>query len=488
MSMRLLCFSILVLGGVCPALAQSADHRLSLKDAVQRALVQNRDIKVEAYSPQIAQAYVLASQGRFDPEINFGRDYSNDQRPTSSSPLVQQLSKTDSYRLSLDGSTPWGMGYSVGTTAYNERSSSNGFASDYQTFGGITVTQPLLRNFGFSANLYEVRIARADRRISEWVFRQTVIDTATRVIVAYSELLLSHEVLRVSQRSRELAADLLVENEKRFKAGGMSENQLVQARARTAARAEAIILAHRSVRDADNALRRLIGEEVFPLDGPLLGVSAYGFFEFDATPAADLEAAYELRPDYQQARLSLTKKEAGHAYARNQLMPRLDLVGGYGYNGLDSDFSASRRMVADREHRVYTAGVVMTVPLTFARERGRLRAARLEQKQAEEAFARMEQEVAFNLSVAAGQIRTAKERVAATRLAFELASEALEDELKKLRAGTSSTFVVLSLQESLSGVELSMHRALAEQRIAAALYDRETGRTLERNAVTVSGL
>jgi outer membrane protein len=486
MSTRIFRFVALLIGGACALSAQTPEHRLSLKEAVQRALAQNREIKVQAYSRDIAQAYVLASHGRFDPALTLGRDHGHDKSPASANPLVRQLTKTDSYRLSLDGSTPWGLGYSVGATAFNERGTHNGFGSEYQTFGGITVTQPLLRNFGFAANLYEVRIARADRRISEWEFRQTVIDTVTRVVVAYSELLLSHEFLRVSRRSRELAADLLVENEKRFKAGGMSENQLVQARARTAARAEAIILAHRAVRDADNALRRLVGEAVFPLDGALLGVTAAGFEDKEASPAEDLKAAYEMRPDYQQARLGLTKKEAGRAYVRNQLMPRLDLVGGYGYHGLDQDFSASRQMVADRDYRAYSAGLVVTVPLTFARERGRLRAARLEQQQAEEDLGRLEQEIAFSLSLAAGQIQTSKERVAATRLAFELASEALEDELKKLRAGASTTFVVLSLQESLSSVELGMHRALAEQRRAAAFYDREVGRTLMRHGVALA--
>lgn len=473
---------------LCAQPARAAEQPLTLPAAVQRALAQNRGIQVEAFSREIAAANLLAAKGRFDPALHVERDYGSDGSPASANPLVGQLTRSDTYRAGLEGVTPWGLNYSVGARAFNERGTFNGFTNEYRSFSGVTVTQPLLRDFGTRANLYEVRVARTDRSISDWEFRQTVIDTITRVAVTYSDLLLAHEFLRVSRRSRELAANLLGENEKRFRAGGMSENQLVQARARTAARAEAIILAERAVRDTDNVLRQLIGETVFPLNGPLLTVGASGVEVPPVEPVADLKAAYDLRPDYQAARLGVARREAGHAYARNQLMPRLDLVGSYGYSGLDEDFAASRRVVADREHRSYSAGLVMTVPLTFARERGRLRAARIEQRQAEADLGRMEQEIALNLSLAAGQIDTARQRVEATRTAFELASEALEDELKKLRAGASTTFVVLSLQESLSSVEVGMHRALAEQRRAAALYDRETGRTLVRHGVAVAPL
>ena len=487
MKLRVLMGGALFFGLVASLPAQASGERLTLADAVQRTLAQNRSIKVETFSRDIAQAYLLAAKGRFDPAISFESKHAEDGSPASSNPLVRQLSKSDATQWSLGGLTPWGLSYSFDARTSNERGTYNGFANEHSTFGGVTLSQPLLRGFGLGANLYEMRIARADRRISEWEFRQIVTDTITRVVAAYTDLLLAHEVLRVSQRSRDLAMNLLTENEKRFRAGGMSENQLVQARARTAARAEAIILAERAVRDADNTLRQLMGESAFPLTGPLLDVLADPLQESSVEPAADLKAAYALRPDYRQARLGLAKREAGYAFARNQLMPRLDVVGSYGYNGLDEDFAVSRRQVADREYRSYSAGLVMTVPLTFARERGRVRAAQLEQRQAEADLGRMEQEIALNLSLAAGRLESVKRRVLATRTAFSLASEALEDELKKLRAGTSSTFVVLSLQESLSSVELSMHRARAEERIAAALYDREAGRTLERYAITLSG-
>ena len=181
---------------------------------------------------------------------------------------------------------------------------------DFQTFGGIQITQPLLRGFGFGGNasLLGVRIAKADRAISDWQYRQTVIDTITNVVVAYSNLDLAHQYLSAAQRSRDGAAALVVENEKRFKVGSISDNDVTSARARTALRDQGVLVAEQAVRDADNQLRLLLGESAFSNDGPLLAIDSPPPPEIDIRPAEDLKKAYELRPDFQQARFSLEQE------------------------------------------------------------------------------------------------------------------------------------------------------------------------------------
>jgi outer membrane protein len=475
----------LLLGGVGALSAQAGMMEpLSLQEAIQRALAHNRQIKVVRFEPEIARARLLEGKGSFDPTLTVSREYAREQTPFMSGVgALGLLTKHDDYRAVVEGRMPWGLDYSIGTSWTGERA--GGVAGDYTAYSGISVKQPLLKGAGFNAQLYEVRLLKADAKISEWEFRQLAIDTVTRVIVAYSDLQFAQEHLRVTQRSRDLAASLIRENEIRVKAGGMSNNQLVQARARAAARGEAVILADRALCDAELRLRHIVGEDVRSEGGSLLAVQAAAVL-LRRNASSDLESAWALRPDFQQARLFLGKKEMHLAYARNWLMPRLDVVGGYGFNGVGDASRDSRRMANDGDFQSYSAGIVLTVPLTFARERGRLRAARLEREQAEEDLERLKQEIALNVTLAAGRLDSVHQRIAATRAAYDLAKEALDDEVKKLRTGASTTFVVLSLQESLSGVEVAMYRAIAEERIAAALYDRETGRTLERHGVSLS--
>jgi outer membrane protein len=478
------CAAVLFVAAAAPSL--QAQTALTLDDAIKLALEKNAQIKVDTFTPAIARANLLAARGIFDPALTFRRSYSEDGSPFSSNPLVTSLIKSDDYSLALEGTTPWGMNYSLGGTAFNQRFASTGYADNFATFGGLRVTQPLLRGFGFGANLLSVRIARADRGIADWQFRQTVIDTVTNVIIAYSDLAFAQQQFRIAQRSRELAAGLLSENEKRFKVGSMSDNEVTQARARTATRDEFILFAEQGVRDATNRLRQLIGETEFAVDPVALSLEPPAVDDtVQVNAAEDLKIAYDNRPDYHAAKLGLLKREANRSATRNQLLPQVDFVGSYGYNGLDRDFGASRRMVRDQDNRSYSAGVVVSVPLTFAEGRGRARSAKLQLQQAEADLERLKQEIAVRVASAAGQIDTTRRRVAANRVAYDLAKQALDAELKRLRAGTSNTFYVLNLQGELIGTENSYYNSLADQRRAHAAYDRELGRTLAVRHITL---
>jgi outer membrane protein TolC len=471
--------------------AQEAAPALTVDDAIKLALANNRSIKVDTYTRSIARANLLAAYGQFDPALNFSRSKSQTYSLSLASPdngflPPATLVQTDNYVLALGGAMPWGLSYSIGGSAQNQRGTYNGFSNAFQTFGGIQITQPLLRGFGFGANLLGVRVAKADRAISDWQYRQTVIDTVTNVVVAYSNLDLAHQYLSAAQRSRDGAATLLAENEKRFKVGAISDNDVTSARARTALREQSVLVAEQAVRDADNQLRLLLGEGVFSNDGPLLAIESPPPPDLAIRPAADLKKAYELRPDYQQAHFSLSKSRYNESSARNQLLPQVDFVGSYGYSGLDQNFAVSRRMVFNQENRAYSAGLQVTVPLTFAEGRGKARAARLQRQQAEAQLKLLEENIALSVVSAADDVETTRKRVAATRTAQKLNEDLLQAELKRLRAGTGSTFNVLYQQDQLNQADTEFFQALADQRRAVADYQHEIGTTLDDYHITLT--
>ncbi len=459
---------------------------LTLDAAVTAALQKNQALKVSAFSPEIARANVLAEFGRFDPALTFRRTYRETETPVSRSPLVNSLVQTDDAALALGGLTPWGLSYSLAATAENQRGTFNRFSDRYVTFGGLTVTQPLLRGFGFGANLAALRIAKADRSLADWQHRQTVIDTVTGVVLAYNSALQARENVRIARLSRDLTAQLVAQNETRNRVGQISDADVLQARARLAGREEAVLLAERNAADLDHRLRQLIGETSFPLDGAALELETLPpAVPLTVDAAADLKRAYALRPDFHAARLGIVRRQAAQAFAQNQLLPRVDFVGSYGYGGEDPDFGSARRQVRDRDARAYSAGLVVSVPLTFTEGRGRSRAAKLAVRQAEADLVRTEQDIAIDVAAAAGQIETTRLRVAATRRALDLAQQSLEAEQKKFTAGTSSTFLVLQAQEILAGAQSSLARALADERRARATYERELGTTLEARGLKV---
>ena len=149
----------LLLALLTAALAASAIHAqdggpsLTLGDAIRLALANNRNLKVVSYSRRIARANWLAEVGAFDPSLNFGRSYSDSREPSSLGSAQLDEIRTNSYSLGLQGRTPWGLSYNIGGTAQNQGDLYGGFAPDFLTFGGFQVTQPLLKGFGFGANL-----------------------------------------------------------------------------------------------------------------------------------------------------------------------------------------------------------------------------------------------------------------------------------------------------------------------------------------------
>lgn len=467
-------------------------ERLTLDEAIRRALEKNYTIRISGLDAASTAADVTTALGKFDPILtgSYTRRESENPQLTSLTTGLRPpstISESEDYELSLNGLMPWGLTYSLGASTTNSRGTFNLFADEFSTFAGISGRQPLLRDFGFGPTLASVRIAQTNRAISDWQFRQSVIDTVTRVIFAYNDLNLAQASLRSALRTRELAAQLLAENETRYRVGRSSEFDVTTARSRLAVREESILFNERRVRDAENTLKQLITDDRHP---DLLG---YGF-EIEAPltppavvadPATDFRLALEKRPDFQQARLALKRAQINHRLARNQLLPTVDLVGSYGYAGADRDFDTSRRIVRDEDNRAYSYGVAVSIPLTSTAERGRYRSAKFDRRSAELNLERLEQDILIDVGNAAGQIETTRKRVASARYARELSQLTLDAEEKRLRAGTGTTFFVSNEQSNLSSAEVAELRAQTDYLNAVAAYDQQLGITLEKLGINI---
>ena len=467
--------------------AQEVSPTLTLDDAIHLALQRNKMLKVSSYGPGIARANLLVARGAFDPNLQFTRNYASSQFNTSNGLIpVEDLNKVDYYQGGVTGLLPIGTTYNVFVSTQEVRDPAGGIPKNFSTFGGFQVTQPLLRGFGFAANLEQVRIQKANRSISDQAYRQSAINTVTSVIVAYSNLQFAHDELESAEGARARANRLLSENEKKYKVGSSSQSDVIESRANAAQYEEDIIIAERAVRDDQNALRELIGEDVFFENEPLFVLAPMQLPDITIDRKSDLQRAYTTRPDYQIARLGLTQDHAVEAHARNALLPEVDFQGGYGYNGSASNFSPSRQMVEDHMNPSVSAGLVVTIPFTFAVGRGTLRAARLTRSRDEEDLKRLAADIAVAVANADGQIETTRRRVEADKATYALARQALDAEEKKNKAGTGSTYIVVQYQQSLAIAENSISGALAAERQAIATYDATIGTTLERYHVVLS--
>jgi len=308
----------------------------------------------------------------------------------------------------------------------------------------------------------------------------------TRTALIYHDLLFARENLEVELRSRSLAQRLLDDNTQRADIGVMSPLDVTGARAEVAAREEGVILARRSVRDNENFLKQLVTDEVQKILGRPVEPRTVPRLD---PPVEDVVVAIgralEWRPDYRQALLDLGRRSLNIVVARDGVLPRIDLTASFGVNGLDRSLADSIQRTIDQEGPEWTVGAVVRVPIGNRGPRARRDTAELERAQALVSLKRLEQDIVVTVDNALGQIETGRQRIEATRQARLLARERLDAEEEKLRAGTSTTFVVLELQKDLATAEAAELRALADYNKAVITFDREIGATLDRHQIVL---
>ncbi len=470
---------------------------LDYRTAIQLAILKNFQIKVEEFNPLIAKAQLLSESGRFDPTLEASYTYDQNRRAlrdldpdfesgAPNSPGTDQFAETSGMEAdtTITGLTPWGLRYDFGGAITRNTNTQAAFFENYDTFLGGSITQPLLRNFGTDVNLAQIRSARADQAISSWGLQARVIDVITDTVFVYNDLYFSIRNLEVEIRSRELAAQLLRDNQKRAEIGVMSPLDVLQAQSDVASREERVLFAERAVLDNQNFLKQLVTDEITGILRTQIEIAEPPFdFEVDVDLARDLQRAFDLRPDYRQALLEIQKRNINVVFTKNQTLPRLDLVASLGLNGLGTTFADSVGNVTGPSNLAASGGAVFSLPIPNRTARGAAQVSELEVARALIDLKRLEQTIYIEADNAAGQIETTKKRIEASRVAREFAGRTLEASQARLASGTATTFEVLQFQRDFAQSEINEVRALTDHQKAIAEYARRTGRTLEANRI-----
>jgi outer membrane protein TolC len=475
--------------------------RVTYPEAVQLALQKNFAIEGASFDPLISRAQLRSSQGKFDPVLSLAYSRNDNAQdlsglvvtggPQPGDGLIQPGLYTRNLRdfgeANIGGLTPWGMNYELGVTLENFRNSRENYSDRYTTFAGVTITQPLLRNFGTGVTMASIRLSRANDAIAGWNYRRQVIDTVTRVAEIYNELWFSSGNVEVERRSRTLAAQLAADNRRRAEIGVMSPLDVLQAETDVAAREERVLVAERQQADDENFLKQLVTNRIEDVLSIRIDISPPARAQgVSPERKADLAAAIENRPDYQIALLELQKKQINVVFTRSQALPQLDLVASFGSNGLDREFSDSVSRTIENNAAVWSVGGVFSIPLPNRTGQGNLEAAKLEVARQLVELKRLEQSILVEADNAAGQVETASKRIEVASVASRLASETLAAGEIRLRAGTATTFEVLQFQRDLASAEISEIRAKADYNIAVARYEKATGTTLRRNNISMA--
>ena len=356
------------------------------------------------------------------------------------------------------------------------------------SFAGIVVTEPILRGFGMAVSYAGVRIARESASASWQLFRGQVMDTVEATISAYQNLYFAQENLRIAMRNRDLALQLLKDNRKRVETGAMAPLDIVQAESEAALREVSVISARAFLNQARNSLKALIWDDpstVLDLNLEILPPEEPAWFAPDL--ARDFALALDNRPEYLAAVSGLSIRELELGQLRRNALPQLDIVGSAGRRGISETLNDSLDQAMGDGDVSYTIGAVFSMPFPNRSRSAEKTQAYLRRNQAELGLQRLEQDMRLELDDAGTRLTADWDRIKAARTARELSEKSLQAEEKKLRAGTSTTFVVLRLQGDLAVAEIREINALADYIVSLARYHRVRGRILEVHNISLGG-
>jgi outer membrane protein TolC len=472
---------------------------LTLADAVQRSLERNLDISVERLNPQTFDFSIAALEATYRPTFNSNLGV----RSQSTFPRTQTagadmlVTETMTGNTGLSQNMKWGGGsFAVGFNN-NRQEQSDAFATRNPAINSsltATYVQPLLRSFKIDTTRAQLKITQLNQEVSEIALRGTIVRTLANVRNAYWDFAFAIQAQDVAERSLALATKLVEDNQARVEIGTMAPLDIVQAQAEEATRRQAVAQATATRRTAELALKRLI---VNGTDDPfwtaaLNPVDVPTFTTDPLDVAGAVRRALENRTDLQQSRRQLQSNDVSLASLTDQQLPALDLTATYGVAGIGgpqfirqsgqlggailqtipSGFTDALRILANNTAPTWNFAVNFSYPLGTSPAEANVARARVLQRQTIAQTRQLELQVATDVSNAALQIESTRERVQASQAAREFAEKRLEAEQSRFDVGLSTNFFVVQAQRDLRDAQNAELRALLDYRRAQVEFER----------------
>lgn len=489
-------FCIISCGLLCAfgACAETNNVRsLSLEEAIELAVAHNFDVQISRMNPQINEISLWGTYGAYDPSFSVsGTDsYARSGggfNQTAGAYSIANSSYDQAYDSGFSGLLPYGTRYNL--TASGDRFSAftSGVAqpNQYSLGTGISVTQPLLKNFWTDSTRTTIAVAKNTIKGSEYDFRYSLLNIVSRTELNYYELIWAYENIKVQEKALELAKRLASENKRKVELGAMAPLDEKQAESQAAVSESALIQAYGQLSAQQNLLKTLITDR-------------YGdWHPIDIVPSQKLVAVEEKfdvkecwrkgiakRPDLQSAKISLESRGITLKYQKNQLFPQLDLIATYGRNGLEGSWTPALDDIDNNRLPHYSIGGQLSIPLSNRSARSAVRQTKAQIVQDALRVKQLEQTILISIDDAIKSANTYFDTVRSTREAREYAEQALDAEQKKLEVGKSTSFQVLQLQKDLTSARLNEIRAVANYNEALSNVAANEGTTLEKYKLSV---
>jgi len=466
-------------------------YRLTLSEALRRALANNYQIQIDGYAPAISTAQVVQAEAAFDAAFFANVNRNNTDRPSLPATLVgsqadttivqgglrkllatgatvtlsQQMSRTDAGRIPAPAIDP---------------SWSQSFVAELR--------QPLLRNFGIDVNRAQINIRKAERQINEEAFRARVIEILNRTEQAYWTLV-------GARRDVVISAELLAQAKLTYsqiearKDYDAYQTLLFRSEANVRQREFDYIDVKNRVRNAEDQLLNLLNDPELPMSADLeiIPVDNPTTVEVLRDRFHAVQTALERRPEVTQARISVDITRLQLGVAKNQTLPTLDAVYRLTLNGLGGSADSAWDQMTTGNFIDQYVGLEFAYAIGERAGRAGIRAAALQQSRAVVTYKRVLDDIITDCRVALRNIETNYEQVGPSHKAVLAASENLRSlQERQERKSPAELDTVLSAQTGLAQARRALLQSLLQYNQGIVDVERAKGTLLEYNNVQLA--
>jgi outer membrane protein TolC len=495
-------------GGITVPPPESDGLHLTLDQAIRIALANNQDLNVTVNAAQASQFFLFQNTGIYDPLLTNRVARRHTDTPTSSQLAGADVLQSDSWDadIGLSQLTPWGGIVDFGLVgSYNLTNNTFVDVNPAMTAGlAFGLSQPLLRNFGRLPTEINIETSRNTRDSTYQTFVRSVQDVINSVEQSYWDLVYSRANLRVKLEARDVARELNRITRIKIDVGSLAPIDIVQTEVGIATAEEDIITAEALVGLAEDRLRRDLNYEAeSPTTNRIIPSDELDVRQRQAFDLAEgVRTALSRRPEIIAQNYTVASNALRYEYWQNQTLPQLDLVAGYGKNGLGGTFIdtqtgqiVSRTNWWDAADQLFSenfkdwrVGLVFSYPILNRTARGARGVAQYNLETSKANLTVLEQDIVLNVRDAHRIIETASRQIDARAKGQELAERNLDAARKKYDNGMTTSFEVSQIQNQLSDAQSQYLLSLAAYRKAISAYHNAIADILEWKNVRIEGL
>ncbi|MHC4493969.1 MAG: TolC family protein, partial [Planctomycetota bacterium] len=322
---------------------------LSLQEAIELGLQNNLGVQIQRFNPLIAEEDLRIAWGAYDPNWESELGWRKDRLPSGSVFAADDINKGST----LDGEGGFRGLLPLLSTQYSVKLASqrvttnNPFAflsPEYESTTIFSLTQPLLRDLIWNEPWTRVKVSTIGYASAREAFRLDVMNIVAGIEDAYWSLRASHEEMLVAEKSLETSQALLDQTKIQYDVGVVSKVEVVQAEAGAADREFNLIVARNRYRQSqDDLIDLVLGEQLRPETTLAIEPTdrADDYVTYDVDVEESTRVAFGNRPELTLANQEIDRLVVREKFAKNQRLPRLDVVGSYFYQGLSGGTNKS---------------------------------------------------------------------------------------------------------------------------------------------------